>query len=177
VNPVTHKREAEDPEAEIGQLPDLSHAELKDRWRSLFGNPAPKHISRQLMEKAIAFRMREKALGIPSAETRRRLRHIAAAIRDGREETVSLGPQIRPGTRLVRAWQGTTHIIEVETDGFVWQGAQHASLSGIAKAITGTNWNGFAFFGVKRRPSRNKNAAKDKSRQPKTTSGVANVDA
>jgi len=170
-------QQVDDLNSEIGQLTNLSHAGLKERWRSLFGIHAPKHISRRLMEKAIPFRLREKALGIPTADTKRRLREIAIAIRDGREETVSLGPRIRPGTRLVRAWQGTTHIVEVEADGFVWQGARHASLSGIAKVITGTNWNGFAFFGVKRRPTRNKNAAKPKSEQRTPAISVSNVDA
>ncbi|HYL18139.1 MAG TPA: DUF2924 domain-containing protein, partial [Burkholderiales bacterium] len=108
---MADRRQSEELESEV--LPDLSHAELKQRWRSLFDNPAPKHISRQLMEKAIAFRLREMATGLPTAETKRRLRQIATAIREGRQETVSLGPRIRPGTRLVRAWQGTTHIVEV----------------------------------------------------------------
>ena len=166
-----------DAVAEIGRLAGLRHAELKERWLSLFGNPAPKHISRQLMEKAIAFRIREKSCGVPTTETKRRLREIAGAIRDGREETVSLGPRIRPGTRLVRSWQGTTHIVEVNADGFVWRSSRHASLSGIARAITGTNWNGFAFFGVKRRPSRNKNAAKPRPEKMTPRPGPVGADA
>ena len=154
MNLMADSHQAEELDSEIWQLPDLSHVGLKERWCSLFGNSAPKHISRKLMERAIAFRLREKTLGIPTAETKRRLRNIAAAIHDGREESVSLGPRIRPGTRLVRSWQGTTHIVDVETDGFVWQGARHASLSGIAKAITGTNWNGPRFFGLREAPAK-----------------------
>jgi hypothetical protein len=148
-----------DLEGEIGRLPDLPYGELKERWRKLFGVVAPKHISRQLLVKAIAYRMREKILGGLSPETKRRLREIAAAIKEGREDSLYIGPRIRPGTRLVRAWQGKTHIVDVLPDGFAWDGAKHSSLSAIAKAITGTNWNGFVFFGVKRRPAHNKNAA------------------
>jgi hypothetical protein len=146
-------------EEEIGQLPDLPYPELKERWRKLFGIVAPKHISRQLLVKAIAYRMREKVLGGLSPETKRRLREIAAAVREGREDTLYIGPRIKPGTRLVRAWQGKTHIVDVLPDGFAWDGGKHSSLSAIAKAITGTSWNGYVFFGVKRRPTRNKNAA------------------
>jgi hypothetical protein len=149
----------EDMASEIGRLPDLSRVELKYQWRSMFKSPAPKHLSRQLLAKAVAFGIREKAGAGLSAVTKRRLREIAAAIREGREETVSLGPRIRPGTRLMRAWQGTTHVVDVLEQGFEWQGVHHSSLSAIAKEISGTNWNGYAFFGVKRRPSGNKNAA------------------
>ena len=148
-----------DMDEEIGRLPDLPYPELKERWRKLFGVAAPKHISRQLLVKAIAYRMREKVLGGLSPETKRRLREIAAAIKEGREDSLYIGPRIKPGTRLVRAWQGKTHIVDVLPDGFSWNGSKHSSLSAIAKAITGTNWNGYVFFGVKRRPAHNKNAA------------------
>jgi hypothetical protein len=156
---VASKEEPAKLGAEIGRLPDLPYRELKDRWRTLFGNPAPKHVSKQLLIKAVAYRMREKVLGGLPAETKRRFREIAAAISEGREDTLSLGPRIKPGARLVRSWQGTTQVVEVLTDGFEWQNTRYRSLSAIAKAITGTNWNGYVFFGVKRRPARNKNAA------------------
>jgi hypothetical protein len=163
---VTSKVEAAKLGAEIGRLPDLPYRELKDRWRTLFGNPAPKHVSKQLLIKAVAYRMREKVLGGLPAETKRRFREIAAAISEGREDTLSLGPRIKPGARLVRSWQGATHIVEVLAEGFEWQGNRYGSLSAIAKAITGTNWNGYVFFGVKRRPARNKNAAGPRRPKP-----------
>ena len=67
------------------------------------------------------------------------------------------GPRIKPGTRLIRLWQDKTHTVEVLQDGFEWEGRRYSSLSAIAKAISGTNWNGYTFFGVKRRPLKNKN--------------------
>jgi hypothetical protein len=157
---------------EIGRLPDLSHSQLKERWRTLFGNLAPAHISRRLLVEAIAYRMREKATGGLSPEVKRRLREIAAAIRDGREDVVLAAPRMRPGVRLFRAWDGTTHIVEVLGDGFEWQGRRYGSLSAIAKAITGTNWNGYVFFGVKRRPAHNKNAA-GRRHKPAQSEGAA----
>ncbi|MFN3606155.1 MAG: DUF2924 domain-containing protein, partial [Cypionkella sp.] len=53
------------------------------------------------------------------------------------------------GTRLVREWQGTAQIVTVTKDGFEWQGRPYQSLSAIARAITGTRWNGWVFFGLK----------------------------
>jgi hypothetical protein len=63
-------------------------------------------------------------------------------------------PRIRPGTRLIRVWRGKTHTVFVHEHGFEWDGKLHRSLSTIAKAITGTSWNGWTFFGVKRSKAR-----------------------
>jgi hypothetical protein len=95
-----------------------------------------------------------------SAATKRRLREIAAAVRAGNEDAVLPGPRIKPGTRLYRVWQEKTHVVTVTDDGFEWDGTRYKSLSAVARAITGTQWNGYAFFGLKRRPSKNKNALK-----------------
>jgi hypothetical protein len=69
------------------------------------------------------------------------------------------GSRIKPGTQMIRQWQNTTHTVTALGEGFEWQGQTYKSLSAVANAITGTNWNGFAFFGIKRAPSGNKNAA------------------
>ena len=53
------------------------------------------------------------------------------------------------GTRLIREWQGVEHVVTVTADGFDWQGRPYKSLSAIARAITGTRWNGWVFFGLK----------------------------
>ena len=103
--------------------------------------------------------MQVQAYGGLSNETKRRLREIALAIRNGDQEAVVPGPQIKPGTRILRLWQGKTHTVLVLADGFQWDGKAYKSLSAIAKAITGTQWNGYTFFGLKRRPTQNKNAA------------------
>jgi len=54
----------------------------------------------------------------------------------------------RPGTRLVREWQGRVHEVVVLDEGFLWSGKRHGSLSEIARAITGTRWSGPRFFGL-----------------------------
>jgi hypothetical protein len=72
------------------------------------------------------------------------------AAREGRFDPAVIGPRVKPGTRLIRVWQGETHSVLVLEDGFEWNGTRYRSLSLVAKTITGTNWNGWTFFGVKR---------------------------
>jgi hypothetical protein len=155
------RREQDDAalEAEIGRLPDLGHDELRERWKLLFGRPAPKSLRRKFMARAVAYQMQVAAYGGLSAATRRRLREIAVAVRNGDRNSVLGGVQIKPGTQLVRQWQNTTLTVTVLDDGFALDGRTYKSLSAIAKAITGTNWNGYAFFGIKRAARGNKAAA------------------
>jgi hypothetical protein len=75
---------------------------------------------------------------------------VVLAVWEGRFETAVPTSRIAPGTRLIRLWQGQTHTVFVHADGFEWNGSRYRSLSTIAKAITGTSWNGWTFFGVKR---------------------------
>src|SRR5229473_2124922 len=56
---------------------------------------------------------------------------------------------LRTGTILMHEWHGTTHHVTIVDDGFVWNGSTHRSLSSIARAITGTKWNGPRFFGMR----------------------------
>jgi len=55
------------------------------------------------------------------------------------------------GTRLIREWQGVEHCVTVRDDGYEYQGRPYKSLSAVARAITGTRWNGWLFFGLKNR--------------------------
>jgi hypothetical protein len=103
--------------------------------------------------------MQVEAYGGLSETTKRRLREIATAVRRGDVDAAAIGNQTRPGTQMIRQWKDKTHTVTALTDGFEWDGRVYKSLSAIAKAITGTNWNGFAFFGIKRAPLGNKNAA------------------
>jgi Protein of unknown function (DUF2924) len=146
-------------ETEIGRLPDLSLSELRDRWKTLFGHPAPKSLRRNFLARAVAYQMQVEAYGGLSAATKRRLREISNAARNG-EATATLGSsRMKPGTQMIREWKNTTHTVTALAEGFEWNGCTYKSLSAAANAITGTNWNGFAFFGIKRAPSSNKNAA------------------
>jgi hypothetical protein len=157
-------------EAEIGRLPDLSLLELRNRWKTLFGHPAPKSLRRNFLARAVAYQMQVEAFGGLSVATKRRLREIANAARTGDANAI-LGSRIKTGTQMIRQWQATTHTVTALAEGFEWNGRTYKSLSAVANAITGTNWNGFAFFGIKRAPSGNKNAS-----GPRRTNLPANPD-
>jgi hypothetical protein len=158
-------------EAEIGRLPDLGLLELRHRWKTLFGHPAPKSLRRNFLARAVAYQMQVEAYGGLSVATKRRLREIASAVRNGDADAVLGSSRIKPGTQMIRQWQGTTHTVTALVEGFEWNGRTYKSLSAVANAITGTNWNGFAFFGIKRAPSGNKNAS-----GPRRTNSRANLD-
>jgi hypothetical protein len=150
-------RRSVDPEtleAEIARLPDLGLAELRARWTSLYGVPAPKFLRRKLLIRGIAYQMQVKLYGGLPEQTKRQLRAIAQAAREGSFNTALAEPRIKPGTKLIRTWKHGTHEVLVLADGFAWKGTRYRSLSTIAKTITGTSWNGWTFFGIKRSPPR-----------------------
>ncbi len=138
-------------EAEIAGLRDLDLASLRRRWRGLFGRAAPEHLSRAFLERVIAYRMQAQAYGDLDRESARLLDRLA---RSGSKETAVPVPELRPvkpGTLLVREWQGALQRVMVLEDGFAWNGQTYDSLSKVARAITGTNWNGPRFFGLRNR--------------------------
>jgi len=158
-------------EAEIGRLPDLSLLELRHRWKARFGHPAPKSLRRNFLGRAVAYQMQVEVYGGLSVATKRRLREIANAVRNGDANAVLGSSRIKPGTQMIRQWQNGTHTVTALAEGFEWNGRTYKSLSAVANAITGTNWNGFAFFGIKRAPPGNKNAS-----GPRRTSSRTNPD-
>jgi hypothetical protein len=162
-------------EAEIGCLPDLSLLELRHRWKTLFGHPAPKSLRRNFLVRAVAYQMQVEAYGGLSVATKRRLREIANAVRTGDANAMLGSSRIKPGTQMIRQWQGTTHTVTALVEGFEWNGRTYKSLSAVANAITGTNWNGFAFFGIKRVPSGNKNASGSRRTNSRANADVTAV--
>jgi hypothetical protein len=141
-------------ETEIANLRTLGIAQLKERWQKLFKNPAPKYFRREFLIRAIAYQLQVETFGGLSAETKRKLRQIAEALREGTEPAPTSAPRIKPGTKLIRSWKGETHIVTALDQGFEWKRKRYESLSEVARAITGTRWNGLLFFGVKRRPAK-----------------------
>lgn len=133
---------------EVAGLGDLTLAELRARWADLFESPAPKSLRREFLIRACAYQMQVKAFGGLSAATKRRLWKIADGVSSGRPVTAP-APKIRPGTRFVRSWGGEVHVVTAVDGGFEYGGQRYRSLSAIANSITGTNWNGHAFFGSK----------------------------
>ena len=141
---------------EVAALSDLQRGILAELWEQRFGCVPPRGCGRQLLELAAAYVIQEKALGGLNAGTRRALsigRHSDGVAPDQPRHRLKLRSaisrqSIKPGTRLVREWNGRTHHVEVVEQGFVWNGKPHRSLSAIARAITGAQWSGPRFFGL-----------------------------
>src|SRR5947209_19723494 len=110
--------------------------------------------------------MQVTAYGGLSEATKRRLREIAAAAHEGTFDVSMAEPRIKPGTKLIRTWKEATHEVMVLNDGFAWNGVRHTSLSTIAKTITGTSWNGWTFFGIKRATARSTHDVRGKFKRP-----------
>jgi hypothetical protein len=96
-------------ETEIGRLPDLSLFELRHRWKTLFGHPAPKSLRRNFLARAVAYQMQVEAYGGLSAATKRQLREIAKAARNGDANAIPGSNRIKPGTQMIRQWQNTPY--------------------------------------------------------------------
>ncbi len=125
---------------------------LRREWRRLYRSHPPRHIRRDLLVLAIAWKLQERVHGGLTAAQKRKLANIGEELR--KTGNLSAGPAIRmkPGLRLVREWRGETHTVLVLEDGFEWNGQRRRSLSAIAREITGTRWSGPLFFGLKPRP-------------------------
>jgi len=137
--------------SEIAALDQLDLTALRQRWRQLYRTAAPVGFRRDLLIRAIAYKLQEKVFGGLAPATRRKLLKIAAEAESSDGFTTADAPRrLRAGTRLIRDWKGTVHTVEVLADGFEWSGRRFTSLSAIAREITGTSWNGHTFFGVGR---------------------------
>lgn len=135
--------------ARLAALKRMSVKELKAEWEALFAAPAPNN-SRGYLELRLAWRIQELSLGGLSRETRKVLDLLADEI-DGKSDRKAIIADPRNpviGTRLVREWDGVEHTVTVTRDGFEWQGRRFKSLSAAARAISGSNWNGYRFFGL-----------------------------
>lgn len=142
---------APDPavEAELDRLPSMPIAQLRLRYSELFRADPPKAFGPDLLRRSIAHRIQEKAYGGLPRETRQlldRLVKTAIAKPNGRLE---LPRRIKPGSELIRTWKKKSHRVMVMADGFAYDGKTFGSLSEIASEITGTNWNGPRFFGLR----------------------------
>jgi len=142
---------AADPavETELERLPTSPIADLRKRYRELFRIEPPKAFGPDLLRRSIAQRIQEKAYGGLSASTRRLLGQLVKAAMAKPNGRLELPRQIKPGSELVRTWKGKSYRVMVMADGFAYDGERFASLSEIASDITGTNWNGPRFFGLR----------------------------
>jgi hypothetical protein len=140
-------------DGELQRLPELSLEALRAKWLELKGSPLPRFMRRRLMTLAVAHAIQEAAYGGLDRTTQRQLDALVAQIVPSGQKPPPKPNKIKLGTRLIREWQGRTHEVIAVEGGFTWSGARYRSLSVIARRITGSRWNGWVFFGLKRRPS------------------------
>jgi len=128
---------------EIAGLTELDREELLARWRAAFPGPVPSHLSRPVMVRALAYEIQASLHGgLPA--------HTVRALKTAQRSNAAAAP-VPAGSRLVREWNGRTHVIDVTDDGFIWNAQRFTSLSAIAREITGAHWSGPRFFGIRRK--------------------------
>jgi|SRR5882672_10318995 len=132
-------------EAEVDRIRSLGIAALRQRWRLMFGGSPPTGLTKDLIRRMIAYRIQEEAFGGLDRETIKLLDRLAR----GEKPSTELNRRLKPGTVLIREYQGERHTVTVVPGGFLWQDTTYTSLSTIARAITGTAWNGPRFFGLR----------------------------
>lgn len=134
----------------LDDLASMSPAELRATWREQFRRPAP-DMGPGLLRRGISWRMQSRLHGgVPPSATRTIERACRKLEKTG-SVTSTHHIAIKPGTRLVREWQGKTYHVLVLGDGFEHDGRRYASLSQVARDITGAHWSGPRFFGLQNR--------------------------
>jgi hypothetical protein len=136
----------------LAALKNKTVNELKAEWQALFDAPAPNN-SRAFLEFRIAYRIQELTYGGPDKQTRRLLDLLADEVEGTLTRKAQIADPRNPvvGTKLIREWDGIAHTVTVLKEGFEWGGKRYKSLSAVARAVTGTRWNGYRFFGLRER--------------------------
>lgn len=134
-------------QADIG---NLALSELRDYWAQAWKRQPHRHISRKMLVRSLAYKIREANGGGLSYDQQMKLDQLVRAYKRGRSDGAQRQLQIKSGTQIVREWKGTHHTVIVKSGLFEYNGKEYRSLSAIASEITGTRWNGWTFFGVKK---------------------------
>ena len=142
-------------EEQLVELLRMSPAQLRAKWRDCWRRPAP-DIGPDLLRRGIAWKLQSRVHGDLPSHVKRELERAAERLRRGEELISPTRLSLKPGTRLVRQWQGRLHRVLVLDDGFEYDARRFSSLTQIATAITGTHWSGPTFFGLKKRKSRSR---------------------
>lgn len=136
---------------EVAQLEGLGLNELRARWRQLYETDPPSRFSRDLLRRAVAYRMQERVLGGLKPGTRRLLQRVADEARTRKPIKLAAMRKLEPGAILVREWKGTKHRVVILESGVRFRDQRYRSLSEVARVITGNRWSGPLFFGLKGR--------------------------
>lgn len=137
--------------ASLAALPGMTTAQLRTEWRRLHGHPPPDRLSPDLLRRGIGYKLQEAALGgLPPAIRRRLVGLSNNPLASMADLSIARSTRLKPGATLLRDWHGETHAVIVCDVGFEYQGRRYASLSEIARTITGAHWSGPRFFGLQR---------------------------
>jgi hypothetical protein len=141
--------------ARLAALKTTPTPDLKRQWRDLFETEPPPY-NRRFLESRLAYRIQELAYGGLKPETIERLEALGRQLDSGDVVLRRTRTEEKPisGTRLIREWQGIEHCVTVRDHDYEYQGRPYKSLSAVARAITGTRWNGWIFFGLKNQRGR-----------------------
>jgi len=132
-------------------IAQLSLPDLRQRWAEYWGVVPHARIGRTMLEKGLLYKIREREAGGLPPDTAARLDQLIKTYKRNSKCFDENRPEIKPGTRLVRVYNGARHSVLVQAKGYEYKGATHGSLSNIATEITGARRNGWEFFGLKRK--------------------------
>ena len=142
-------------DAEIDRVRSLGLDALRTRWRTMFAAQPPAVLPKDLLARMIAYRVQQEAFGGLQPDAVKLLSHLDR----GEKSNIAMKRRLKPGSVLVREYQGERYTVTVVPDGYVWEGTTYPSLSTIARAITGTAWGGPRFFGLRSPGSRGQEAS------------------
>jgi hypothetical protein len=136
----------------VANLATVDLAGLRLQWRNVFGGTAPVHLPKPLLARILAYQLQADAFGDLPGTVRRTLEGFGAQSSAPSGQTRGNGSsyrrRIKPGSILVREWNGRLQRVTALEEGFAWEGKTYRSLSMVARAITGGHWNGRRFFGL-----------------------------
>jgi hypothetical protein len=127
----------------VEQIAEMKRADLVALWKKLFPEPPPPRLSISFLRRILAFEVQSRERGGLPRGFVKRLRKSASTTPPRRSRA-----KPRPGGRLLREWNGITHVVDIADGHYVWNTEQYRSLSAIARAITGAHWSGPRFFGL-----------------------------
>ena len=121
---------------------------LQAEWLKYFKTPPPRKASREFLAKNISWQKQAKGQGLNLNRFLKTMDSALVQYEIGKKFKPEL--VIKSGTKFIRQWQGKAHEVEAIGSAFIYKGENYKSLSAIARKITGTQWNGKLFFGVKK---------------------------
>lgn len=159
--PTSESKEICNIASAVAELSRLRLQELRSRWKILYDRDVPKAFGFDLLRRSIAYKIQENIFGGLSPESRRALSQLKQSLKKNPHAPGELSRRMQSGCVLVRDWKGRSYRVTVVDNRFEFEGRSYLTLSQIARDITGTNWNGPRFFGLRKTKNPIRNARKD----------------